>query len=296
MYLSLSFYIGSVKVLILRFVFLFIFSFCFVSNVFSEGRAVKQILKIEDLLPENKKWTISTGMYLSQRYSESSHSRMYSYENEDGENIPFSYFYQKKKTTNSISGFTSIQYGLTSRLSPFISVGGSYDEIVSKVNEKEKVEYKHSLNIFTAGLNYQFNHVQPFVVLMSSYSKHDDFHSPSIGLISSWIYDPIVLSITSNYRYNYYSGNKPSQYSSDNLMIGASMAFAINPDVTLKWGVKNKFILTKNDRAKSYLKGPEVNLGLAMNINEITTLSTGVDFGVSNNNYYGYKINFSFNI
>ncbi|MEW2694633.1 hypothetical protein, partial [Vibrio cholerae] len=36
--------------------------------------AVKQILKIEDFLPDKKEWTISTGMKISQRESQTFHN------------------------------------------------------------------------------------------------------------------------------------------------------------------------------------------------------------------------------
>ncbi|MCU8498638.1 hypothetical protein M2G70_08145 [Vibrio vulnificus] len=51
--------------------------------------AVKQILKIEDFLPDKKAWTISTGVKISQRKSQSFDNHVYQYEIAPNISIPY---------------------------------------------------------------------------------------------------------------------------------------------------------------------------------------------------------------
>lgn len=96
--------------------------------------AVKQILKIEDFLPDKKSWTISTGMSITQRESNSFNTYVYQYGLTPSISIPYIRNVNKIEKNTGVNGFASVQYGLTKRTSSFALVGGGYRENITTNN------------------------------------------------------------------------------------------------------------------------------------------------------------------
>lgn len=250
--------------------------------------AVKQILKIEDLLPQSKKWTITTGMGVSQNSSNSFSSHVFEYQIAPNVSVPYVYSEYSINRLSSLDGFFSLQYGLTKKISPYIALGGSYQELISIKNGNQNKSTSGELNNYSFGLNYQLDSFQPFNILMVSYSKTEYADSASLSLFSSWIFDPIVLSLNTTYQHSKYDNNALNIVNFKGMI-----AFAVNPEITIKGGFNNKFSIKSK---YSFLNSANLDFGIGINLSETVTMSTGVDFSVTDINYYKYNLNFSFKV
>ncbi len=250
--------------------------------------AVKQILKIEDLLPQSKSWTITTGLGVSQNTNSSFNSYVFEYQVAPNVTVPYVHNENTINRRSSVDGFMSLQYGLTKKISPYISLGGGYQELVSINNGVKNKSTSGELDNYSFGLNYQFDSFQPFNILMVSYSKSEYVDSTSLSLFSSWIFDPIVLSLNTTYQYSMYDA-----YSLNLINLKGTLAFAVNPEITIRGGFSNKFSIQSED---SFLNSANLNLGIGMNLSETITMSTGVDFSVTDVDYYKYNLNFTFKV
>ncbi|MGF1779800.1 hypothetical protein [Vibrio nomapromontoriensis] len=228
-------------------------------------------------------------MNISQSNNQSSHSYVYQYEVSPNISIPYIHHIDRTDKISSISGYASIQYGATEHLSPFVILNATYRELLSTKNNSSQKSTSGDFENYTLGASYQFRTFQPFNILTASYSKTAHAQTPSIGLLSNWIFDPIVLSLNARYMHSSYSKG----YSLDNLAINSSLSFAVNPEITIRGGISNKFEFSSEN---SFLQSSEVNLGAAMNLTESITASTGVKFSVSGIDKYSYDIRFTFKV
>lgn len=273
----------------------FSFSFIFIStNVFAEEvenrrAAVKQILKIEDFLPQRTNWTLSTGINVSQSSSQSFNSTAYQYEISPNITIPFIHNVYQYDKQSSVSGFLSAQYGATKNISPFIAVSGSYNEIFSIKNGASEKSTFDDFSNYTLGVSYQLNTFQPFNIMTLSYSNSKHSKTSSIGLLSNWIFDPVVLSLNSRYQHVNYKDVD----NMNNLSFGGSVFFAVNPEITIQGGVTNKFNYSSE---YSFLQDSEVHLGIAMNLTQSITMATGPKFSLSGNDKFSYDVRFTIKV
>lgn len=251
--------------------------------------AVKQILKIEDFLPERRNWTLSTGMSVSQISNQSLSSSVYQYEISPNITVPFIYNVYSDNKSSSVSGFLSAQYGATKNISPFISISGSYNEVLSVKNGESEKATSDDLSNYTLGVSYQFNTIQPFNIISLSYSNSEYSKTPSVGLLSNWIFDPVVISLSTRYQHSTYKSGRDI----DNFSVGGSLSFAVNPEITIQGGINNNFNFSSD---QSFLKESQVNLGVAMNLTESITMSTGTKFSVSGNDKFSYDVRFTFKV
>ena len=251
--------------------------------------AIKQILKIEDFLPDKKAWTLSTGMKISQRKSQSLNTHVYQYEIAPNIIIPYVRNVTEKEQVTGINGFASVQYGLTKKASIFSVVSGGYRETTTTINGKMNKSTSGDFDSYTLGANYQLDTFQPLNILTVSYSKSDYAQSPSLGLVSSWIFDPIVLSLNTRYQHIEYEKGD----SLDTLALKGSLSFAVNPEITIKGGLQNKFSFSSEE---SLLNDAEVDFGIGMTLSESVTMMTGVQYSVVGNDSFSYDLRFSFKV
>ncbi|EJH66630.1 hypothetical protein VCHE25_0585 [Vibrio cholerae HE-25] len=251
--------------------------------------AVKQILKIEDFLPDKKEWTISTGMKISQRESQTFHNYVYQYEIAPNISIPYIRSVSKAEQVTGINGFASVQYGLTKRASLFSVFGGGYKETNTITNGVKNKTTSGDFDSYTLGANYQLDMFQPLNILTVSYSKSNYAQSPSLGLVSSWIFDPVVLSLSTRYQHIEYERSENLK----TLAINGVLSFAVNPEITIKGGVQNKFNFSSDD---SFLNDAEVDFGIGMTLSESVTMTTGIQYSVSGNDSFSYDLRFSFKV
>lgn len=251
--------------------------------------AVKQILKIEDFLPDKKAWTISTGMKISQRKSQTFHNYVYQYEIAPNISIPYVRSVSEAEQVTGINGFASVQYGLTKKASLFSVVGGGYKETATTTNGNRNKSTSGDFDSYTLGTNYQLGMFQPLNILTVSYSKSNYAQSPSLGLVSSWIFDPIVLSLSTRYQHIEYErgGNI------NTLAFKGILSFAVNPEITIKGGVQNKFNFSSD---ASLLNDAEVDFGVGMTLSESVTMITGIQYSVAGNDSFSYDLRFSFKV
>ncbi|NOI60847.1 hypothetical protein [Vibrio coralliilyticus] len=251
--------------------------------------AVKQILKIEDFLPDKKSWTISTGMSITQRESNSFNTYVYQYGLTPSISIPYVTNVSTTEKNTGVNGFASVQYGITKRTSSFALVGGGYREKITTTNGKESKSTSGNLDSYTIGFNYQLDTFQPLNILTASYSKSDYAESPSVGLLSSWIFDPIVLSLSSRYQHIKYDRGD----SLNGLAFKGSLSFAVNPEISIRGGLQNKFNFASD---QSLLNESEIDLGIGMTLTESVTMTTGVRFSVAGDDSFSSDLRFTFKV
>ncbi|EHD0097333.1 hypothetical protein MOV00_002935 [Vibrio vulnificus] len=251
--------------------------------------AVKQILKIEDFLPDKKAWTISTGVKISQRKSQSFDNHVYQYEIAPNISIPYIRSVSEIEKITGISSFASVQYGLTKKASIFSVFSGSYRETTTTTNNKRYKSTSGDFDSYTLGANYQLDTFNPLNILTVSYSESDYAQSPSLGLVSSWIFDPVVLSLSTRYQNIDYERGE----NINTLAFKGVLSFAVNPEVTIKGGVQNKFNFSSDE---SFLNDAEVDFGIGMTLSESVTMITGIQYSVVGNDSFSYDFKFSFKV
>ncbi|WP_350305634.1 hypothetical protein [Photorhabdus viridis] len=103
----------------------------------------KNILKIDDFLPEKKKWTLSTGISILNKSGSGSSQSFYLNEISPGHYILNSGTQTYQKETNGVSAHSSLIYGITNELAVGATVNGqwqntqyTFDDGKKAVNEK----------------------------------------------------------------------------------------------------------------------------------------------------------------
>ena len=205
--------------------------------------------------------------------------------------------------TDSIIGTVGLRYGISEAWEVGVKTNGLVLE--QRQENEDKVSTQSDTRIQDVSLTTQYqltkNHKSlPDSLVFSELSLYDNTsgfekETASSALVGSTVYtvnDPIALSLTGIYQYN--NTRKvvsppegfPNQIDIGNIFsLSGSVAFAVNPDITLNTGVSwrmiegDKFPNTEIDRARR--TETSLNLGMAYALTERSNLTANLRADVS---------------
>ena len=292
--------------MIYRFLLCFLLFSAVSPFAFSEGSDGEEssVFKIETYLPESKdiKWHFGSG-YMSG--------------NSDTINIipgTVSVHGHPAIRSNVISTRSSnyeklyanagINYGLTSDLSLSLKILGSYNEVSEKNNGNIERNNDIVFDKASLGINYEFNepYEVPFMVGYIStdfYTENNKLNSfgkiVSLGVSSHWAYEPIMFSVAGGYtnysdvvddKFDRNRHNNKNQVAS----LSGNVDFAVNPEITLSWGVSGAYDIDKDSSADSSKAAFSLNLGTSIIWSPDYVVSFSYQGGVGDNKFNSLSV------
>lgn len=258
----------------------------------------KSILKIEDFLPEQKKWSISSGVSILNSSNDGGHPGVYINQIAPGQYILDRTSLSYKKEMNGVSGYFSGIYGITDQLSLSTTLNGQWinDKFSSENNESSsKNEYK--FNGVGVGSSYQFYRLSDFTLIFGGVTiKNGNISSYAIGSSLNWIYDPLVLNLS----FGFLDGISKEKFSNNYNAYTTSgkIIFAVSPEVNLNWGFSKDFIYSKNHYVNSNEWSSTTSLLVGTSVNLMKDLIgvINVKGGVGDNKSSVISVGFSYKI
>ncbi|MFD0705721.1 hypothetical protein [Photorhabdus akhurstii] len=241
--------------------------------------------KIEDFLPDEKSWSLSSGISILNNSGDGSQPRYYVNQISPGQYIVDRTSLSYKKESNGISGYASIMYGITSQFSLSTTLSGQWlNTRYSMEHENKRQETQFRFNGTGIGGSYRFYSLSDFTVFFGGVNvKEGDVSSYAIGSSLSWIYDPLVLNFSLGYldgisKEHFY--NNYSVYTTSGKVI-----FAITPEVNLNWGVSKDLINSKSHYTgnKEWTSNTSLIMGTSINLMADFVADINVKGGVGNN-------------
>lgn len=245
----------------------------------------KNILKIEDFLPDKKSWSFSSGVNILNSGGEGNYPAVYISQIAPGQYIVDRTTRSYEKENNGVSGYLSGMYGITDRISLAATLNGQwlntrYYNSDNTHSKKDNLKF----NGLGVGLSYQLYSLSDFTVLYGGLNINEgEVKSFVIGSSFNWIYDPLVLNLSPGYL----DGISKEKFSNDYVayVTTAKVIFAINPEVNLSWGFSKDFTnsYSQYGNKKRWRSTTSLLAGTSINLLEDLTGSINVKGGVGNN-------------
>ncbi|WP_338559843.1 hypothetical protein [Erwinia sp. E_sp_B04_7] len=245
----------------------------------------KNILKIEDFLPDKKNWSFSSGINIINSNGTGDYPVVYITQVAPGQYVVDQTTKSYDKENNGLSGFLSGMYGITNRVSLAISLNGQWlntqyqssDNVYSKKDE-------FRFNGAGFGLSYQSYILSDFTIFYGGVNiNKGEVKSYVLGSSFNWIYDPLVLNISLGSL----DGISKEKFSNDYVayITTGRVIFAVNPEVNLSWGVSKDFINSYGQygNQKQWRSTSSLLAGTTINLLEDLTGSVNVKGGVGGN-------------
>lgn len=245
----------------------------------------KNILKIEDFLPEKKHWSLSYGASILNSSGDGNYPAVHITHVGPGQYIVDRTTRSYEKESNGVSGYFSVMYGITDRVSLTTSLNGQWlnTRYYSNDNTHSKKD-AFEFNGLGVGLSYQLYSLSDFTVLYGGGNiNYGAVQSVILGASLNWIYDPLVLNLSLGYL----DGISKEKFSNDYVayVTTAKVIFAINPEINLNWGFSKDFTnsYSQYGNKKRWRGMTSMLAGTSINILEDLTGSINVKGGVGNN-------------
>jgi hypothetical protein len=256
------------------------------------------IYKVEDFLPEENKWTISSGISIYEN-TKTNTSPQYSL------NITSlgSFFIDNSVsiiTTNTkqLSGYTSFQYGVSNNLSLRGTVIGKYTKKDTTDEQfKLNTENKHSVDNYNFGVSYRIENFYPLTVVSAGTGfKAGSLNNYTLSSSFSWILDPVVLTLYPSYidgisnrkddvKYRYFSTT-------------GIISVALNNDIDIKFGASKDIysMKKKNPHSPSWDTASSLITGITFNSGKDFTADFSIDHELGGMDSNTFSIDFSWRV
>ncbi|QGH63696.1 hypothetical protein [Serratia proteamaculans] len=248
------------------------------------------IYKVEDFLPEKNSWTISSGVSI--------------YENSKSSTLPQytlnltslgSFFLDNSVSivntkTKQLTGYTSLQYGVTDNLSlRGIWIGKYSRKDTTDEQLSLSTETKGNADSYNLGMSYRLEDFYPLTVLGTSIGfKSGSLSNYTLSSSFSWVLDPVVLTLYPSYIDGVSSKKDDIKYRY--LSTTGILSIALNNDVDVKFGASKDIYTTKekNPHSPSWDTSSSLITGITFNSWENFTVDFTIDHelgGVSANTF-----------
>lgn len=284
-------------------IFILLFFFGSVSTGHTEPmetlvESPKSILKIEDFLPAQKKWSINTGVNILNNSIDGSHSGVYINEIGPGRYVFDRTSFSYDRESNGVSGYFSGAYGITDNISLSTTLNGQWVNVnFSTENGTNTSKNEYKFNGLGVGVSYQMYKISDFTVLFGGVNlKNGSVNSYSLGTSLNWIYDPVVLA----FSLGVLDGISKEKFSSNyKVYTGSGKAiFAVNPEVNLNWGFSKDFVHSKGRyvNKNEWHSTTSMLIGCSINLMDNLTSTVNAKGGVGNNKNSVISLGLSYKI
>lgn len=209
-----------------------------------------------------------------------------------------------KSNTDALIATVGLRYGLTSNAEIYTRASYLYRDNRSSGLSGIENETTDQLVDSWLGLNYQFSQDNETPALLgfveeALYEKHikdtSSGKSTLFGMTTYRAIDPIVLSLSTAYRWNQARDDGDISYQPGNyLLFNPSLAFAVNDRITLTGGLQ--WINKKEDRYNGAAQGfrrtsTDMTLGFGYGVAKGNTLNLSFNTAASGQNRADLRLN-----
>lgn len=250
-----------------------------------KGEPSKNILKIEDFLPEKNSWSFGSGINILNSGGEGNYSALYINQVSPGQYIVDGTTKSYEKENNGVAGYFSAMYGITNQVSLAATLNGQW--LNTRYHNSDNINSKKDdlkFNGLGVGLSYQLYSLSDLTVLYGGLNINEAaVKSFVLGSVFNWIYNPLVLNLSLGYL----DGIIKEKFSNDYVayVTTGKIIFAINPEVNLNWGVSKDFThsYSQYGNKKQWRSSTSLLVGTSINLLENLIGSVNVKGGVGNN-------------
>lgn len=211
---------------------------------------------------------------------------------------------ESRGNSDTLVGTLGLRYGLTSKAEVFARTSYLYSSSRSSDVSGFSNSNDSRFTDAWAGINYQFKKDDDTPALLgfaeiALREKHENssssFKSALVGLTTYKAIDPVVLSLTTAYRFNQSRKDGEADYKPGNLLLlNPSIAFAVNDRVTLTTGMQ--WTSRQADKWGGQVQGfrrtsSDLLLGVGYGISKGSTLNLSFKSNVSGSNGADLRLN-----
>jgi|GEM_PF-5303846 len=256
------------------------------------------IYKIEDFLPEKNNWIVSSGLSIYENSKTSSTAKYSLNLTSIGAFFLDNSVSVVNTKTKELTGYTSLQYGVSDALSVRGTWIGRYtrnDITDESLNVSSNT--KGSVDKYSFGASWQMDDFYPLTVVSGSAGfKAGNLSSLTVSSSFSWVMDPVVLTLYPSYVDGV--SNKKDDIKYRYFSTTGIISIALNNDLDIKFGASKDIYgaKKKNPHSPSWDTSTSLMSGVTFNSWKDFTVDFTVDHELGGMESNTFSLDFSWRI